>query len=154
MICLLTSIWKLVKIKKIVVINCFCNKYICQGNVFLSGSKYLMITYWKLFVYIHTASKNLLDFLHDTMLFSFCQEAITNGLETPKSNTHFISARLVFHKKRVNWMFPFPLHKSSESKQRKKNWRLGARNRRKTFWCWGEMKCEVYLGLCFSVKTV
>ena len=30
-------------------------------------------------------------------------------------------------------MFPFPLHKSSESKQRKKNWRLGARNRRKTF---------------------
>ena len=75
-------------------------------------------------------------------------------LETPKSNRHFISARLVFHKKRVNWMFPFPLHKSSESKQRKKNWRLGARNRRKTFWCWGEMKCEVYLGLCFSVKTV
>ena len=53
--------------------------------------------------------------------------------ETQKSNRHFISPRLVFHKKRVNWMFPFPLHKSSESKQRKKNWRLGARNRRKTF---------------------
>ena len=66
-------------------------------------------------------------------------------LETPKSYTHFISARLVFHKKRVNWMFPFPLHKSSESKQRKKNWRLGARNRRKTFWCWGKMKWEVYV---------